>query len=193
MIDFYKMETPDGSKVHILLEELGMKYQLRSPEADYLKISPYGGVSAIIDLEGEYSGQIPIFESEAILNYLAEKSHHFLGANEFEKAQVMSWLMFQASVVGPTFANYEYAKENAIPLMLKHFEEESKRLLGMMDARLAEKPYLAGDFYSIADIATYPWIAETLKSRAEWYEATPYLLQWAELMGRRPAVQKAFQ
>lgn len=201
MIEFYTMKSPDHFKVHILLEELGMKYRIHDldledgarPEPEYLKISPHGGIPAIIDQEGEYSKQISVFESEAILNYLAEKSHHFLGTNEFEKAQVMSWLMFQASEVGLNLANYEYARDYNVPVMVKHFELKSRRLLGVMNAQLAENQYLAGSFYSIADIASYPWILETMKSKAEWCESTPHLRQWAGLIGQRPAVQKVFQ
>lgn len=198
MIDFYTAKIPDGFKVHILLEELGMKYQIHllnledneQEKTEYLKISPAGRIPAIIDQEAEYSRQVPVFESGAILNYLAEKSHHFLGANELEKAQVMSWLMLQISSLGPNFYNYEYTKANDIPLMLTRFELESRRLLRVVNSQLAMNQYLAGDFYSIADIATYPWIERTMKSKAEWYEATPHVRRWAELIGQRPAVKK---
>jgi GST-like protein len=197
MIDFYTAKTPNGSKVHIMLEELGMKYEMHpldlknneQKKPEYLKINPNGRIPAIIDREAEYSGQIPIFESGAILHYLAEKSHHFLGTNEFEKAQVMSWLMFQMSGVGPNFGNHYYAKSHNIPGMLTRFDLESRRILEVMNTQLAQNQYLAGNFYSIADIATYPWVAGTLKTNPEWYEAVPHVRRWAELIGQRPAVK----
>lgn len=198
MIDFYTAKTPNGFKVHIMLEELGMKYNLhmldlkanqqKAPE--YTKINPNGRIPAIVDLEGDFGRQIPVFESGAILNYLAEKTHHFQGTNEYEKAQVMGWLMFQMSGIGPNFGNYHYAKNNNIPQMLTRFELESKRLLGVMNTQLAQNQYLAGSFYSIADIATYPWIAAYLKSKPDWFETTPHVRRWADLVGQRPAVKK---
>jgi GST-like protein len=198
MIDFYTAKTPGGISVHILLEELGMRYQMHNldlknndqKKADYLKISPGEEVPAIVDQEGEYGRQIPVFESGAILSYLAEKSHHFLGGNEFEKAQVMSWLMFHTSGLGPDFSNYAYAKDNNNPLMLKYFDLESKRLLAVVNTQLSKYQYLAGNFYSIADIAAYPWIAGTLKLKAEWYEVVPHVRRWADLVGQRPAARK---
>lgn len=175
-----------------------MRYQIHNldlknndqKKTDYLKISPGGKVPAIIDQEGEYGRQIPVFGAGAILGYLAEKSHHFLGINEFEKSQVMSWLMFQASGLGPNFNNYEYARDNNNPLMLIHFELEVKRLLAIMNVQFSKYQYFAGNFYSIADIAAYPWIAGTQKAKAEWYEAVSHVRRWADLMGQRPAVRK---
>ncbi|WP_413291472.1 glutathione S-transferase N-terminal domain-containing protein [Bdellovibrio sp. HCB337] len=198
MIDFYTARTPNGLKVHIMLEELGMKYELHmldlkamdQKQPDYLKINPNGRIPTIVDREGEYGRAIPVFESGAILNYLAEKSHHFIGSNGFEKAQTMGWLMFQMSGIGPNFGNYNYAKNNNIPQMLNRFEVESKRLLSVMNTQLAQNEYLAGGFYSIADIATYPWIAAYLKSKPEWFELNPHVRRWADLIGQRPAVKK---
>ena len=157
---------------------------------DYLKINPNGRIPALVDREGEYGRPIPIFESGAILNYLGEKTHHFMGSNEYEKAQVMSWVMFQMSGIGPNFGNFTYAKNNNIPLMMNRFEVESKRLLGVLNTQLARNEYLAGNFYSIADIATYPWIAPFIKSKPEWFEQTAHVRRWAELIAKRPSVQK---
>lgn len=199
MLDFYTAKTPNGSKVHIMLEELGMEYELHSVDLktnqqkspDFLKINPNGRIPALVDREGDFGRQIPVFESGAILFYLAEKSLHFLGSNEYEKAQVMSWLMFQMSGIGPNFGNYHYAKNHNIPQMMNRFELESKRLLTVMNTQLAQNQYLAGNFYSIADIATYPWIAIYLKSKPEWFEANSHVRRWAELISQRPAVKKA--
>lgn len=198
MIDFYTAKTPNGFKVHIMLEELGMKYDLHmldlkkndQKKPDYLKINPNGRIPAIIDREGEFGRAIPIFESGAILHYLAEKSHHFIGSGDFERSQVMSWLMFQMSGIGPNFGNYDYAKHKKIPLMMTRFELESKRLLDVMNTQLAQHEYLAGSFYSIADIATYPWIASSLKSTPDWFEKNPHVRRWADLIGQRPVVKK---
>jgi GST-like protein len=198
MIDFYTANTPNGHKVHIMLEELGMPYNKRvldlkaneQKKPEFLKVNPNGRIPAIVDLEGESGLQIPVFESGAILLYLAEKSHHFIGSNENERAQVLSWLMFQMSGIGPAFGNHYYAENNHIPGMAERFEKESARLLGVMDQRLSECEYLAGDFYSIADIATYPWLAGFMKSKPAWFEKTQHVRRWASLIADRPAVKK---
>lgn len=198
MIDFYTGNTPNGHKVHIMLEELGMPYTKRlldlknneQKKPEFLKINPNGRIPAIVDLEGESGLEIPVFESGAILIYLAEKSSHFIGTNESQRAQVMSWLMFQMSGIGPAFGNYYYAKNNKIAGMVERFELESGRLIGVMEQRLSQTQYLAGEFYSIADIATYPWVAGFLKSKAEWFEKSPNIRRWAELIAERPAVMK---
>jgi GST-like protein len=201
MIDFYTAKVPDGFKVQIMLEELGMAYEIHNVDMksneqqklDFLKINPNGRIPAVVDRDGDFGHAIPIFESGAILNYLAEKSHHFLGSNEFEKAQVMAWLMFQMSEIGPNFSNYEYAKNNNIPQMLNRFDLEARRLIGVMDKQLAQNQYLAGSFYSIADIAAFPWVSDTLKTSPVWYETSPHVRRWVELIAQRPAVKKVLQ
>jgi GST-like protein len=201
MIDFYAARTPNGLKVFIMLEELGTKYNLHmldlknndQKKPEYLKINPNGKIPAIVDSEGDSGKPISIFESGAILNYLAEKTHHFIGSTDYEKTQVMSWLMFQMSAIGPNFGNFNYAKTNNIPQMMTRFEVESKRLLEVMNAQLGQHKYLAGDFYSIADIASYPWIAPYLKSKPEWFEAASNVRRWATLIGDRPAVKKVME
>jgi GST-like protein len=198
MIDFYAAKTPNGLKVFIMLEELGTKYNLHlldlknndQKKPEYLKINPNGKIPAIVDTEGDFGRAISIFESGAILSYLADKTHHFIGSTDFERTQVMSWLMFQMSAVGPNFGNYNYAKTNNIPQMMNRFELESKRILEVMNTQLAQNPYLAGSFYSIADIAAYPWIAAYMKSKPEWFEPTPHVRRWSHIIGDRPAVRK---
>lgn len=198
MIDFYTAATPNGQKVHILLEELGLPFTLHTLDLkanqqkspDFLKINPNGRIPAIVDNEGFFGRKIPVFESGAILLYLAEKSHHFLGANEFDRVQTLSWLMFQMSGVGPIFGNYHYAKGHNIPPMATRFELEAQRVLGVMNTQLAQNEYLAGNFYSIADIATYPWMAAFLKSTPDWFEQTPHVRRWADVIRQRPAVRK---
>lgn len=201
MIDFYTAETPNGRKVHIMLEELGMKYELhpidlslnQQKNPEFLKINPNGRIPAIVDRDGALGHPLPVFESGAVLIYLAEKSSHFLGTDETEKAQVMSWLMFQMSGIGPNLGNYYYAKQNDIPVMLSRFELESLRLLGVMETRLNQVSYLAGNFYSIADIATYPWIESYLTLKPEWFADKPAIQRWAQLIAGRPAVKKALE
>jgi GST-like protein len=198
VIDFYTAATPNAQKVHILLEELGIPFKIHSVDlkanqqkgAEFLAVNPNGKVPAIVDNEGSYGRKIPVFESGAILTYLAEKSHHFLGDNEFDKAQVMSWLMFQMSGVGPIFGNYNYAKNNDVPAMATRFDIESKRVLDVMNKQLMQNEFLAGSFYSIADIATYPWIAAFMKKAPDWFEAYPQIKTWAKTIGKRPAVSK---
>jgi GST-like protein len=198
MIDFYTADTPNGRKVHIMLEELGIPYSKRmldlknneQKKPEFLKINPNGRIPAIVDLEGESGLEIPVFESGAILLYLAEKTHHFIGSNENERAQVFGWLMFQMSGIGPAFGNYFFAKNKDMGPMMERFEIESARLLGVMEQQLSDKTYLAGEFYSIADIATYPWIGAFLTSKPEWFEKTPHVRKWASLIAERPAVKK---
>jgi GST-like protein len=198
MIDFYTASTPNGQKVHIMLEELGMEYNLHTlnlkaneqKNPEFLKLNPNGKIPTIIDNDAPFGRKIPVFESGAILHYLAQKTHHFLGENEFDEAQTMAWLMFQMSGIGPIFGNYHYAKNNNIPLMATRFEVEANRVLGVMNQQLAENQYLAGSFYSIADMATYPWIAAYMKTKPEWFETTPNVRRWAETVGQRPAVKK---
>jgi GST-like protein len=198
MIEFYAAKTPNVFKVHIMLEELGLPYTLHNVDLqandqkkpDFLKVNPNGKVPAIVDTEGVHGRAISLFESGAILDYLADKSYHFRGENDYDKAQTMSWLMFQMSGVGPIFGNYNYAKKNEIPLMANRFEAEAKRVLDVMNTQLAQHTYLAGNFYSIADIATYPWIGLFMKSKPEWFEMTPHVRRWAAEIAKRPAVQK---
>jgi len=198
MFDFFTAKTPNGYKVWIMLEELGMKYELhildlkanQQKEPAFLKINPNGRIPAIVDREGDFSRSIPVWESGAILQYLGEKTHHFVGVNDYEKAQVNSWLMFQMSAIGPNFGNYHYAKGNNIPQMMNRFEVESKRILSVMNTQLAQNEYLAGNFYSIADIASYPWISAYLTSKPEWFEINPHVRRWADLIGQRAAVKK---
>lgn len=198
MFDFYTAKTPNGYKVWIMLEELGLKYETHMVDLkanqqktpDYLKINPNGRIPTIVDREGDFGRQIPVWESGAILQYLGDKTHHFVGTNDFEKTQVNSWLMFQMSAIGPNFGNYYYAKNHNIPQMMNRFEVESKRIISVMNTQLARNEYLAGNFYSIADIASYPWIAAYLKSKPEWFETSQHVRRWAELIGQRPAVKK---
>lgn len=199
MIELYLWTTPNGRKPLIMLEETGMEYTLRpvrlngeqkSPE--FLRISPNGRIPAIIDRGADGTDEIVVFESGAILIYLAEKSSQFLPEAGQARAAVMEWLMFQMSGVGPIFGQLGHFKRSApqeMPYAIERFESEVKRLYSVLEMRLGEAAYLGGD-YSIADMATYPWVRspEYLGLTLEPY---PNVQRWVEEIGERPAVQRA--
>ncbi|MDA1072005.1 MAG: glutathione S-transferase N-terminal domain-containing protein [Proteobacteria bacterium] len=199
MIELYTWGTPNGRKISIMLEEVGLPYTVHAIDIgkdeqfapDFLKISPNNRIPAIVDTEGPDGAPISVFESGAILIYLAEKTGRLLPAEPRARIAVLEWLMFQMGGVGPMFgqANHfiKFAKED-VPYGKKRYRDEAMRLLGVMDRRLAEIDHLAGD-YSIADIATCPWVM-----RAEWYDVDwaqfPRVKQWCDTIGARPAVQR---
>jgi len=199
LIKLYTAPTPNGRKVSIMLEEVGLPYEIHRIdmgagdqfEPAFLEISPNNKIPAIVDSDGPDGAPINLFESGAILIYLAEKTGRFLPSETRERLSVLQWLMFQMSGVGPMFgqANHfiKFAAED-VPYGKKRYRDEAMRLLGVMDRRLAEVEFLAGD-YSIADIATWPWVM-----RAEWYDTDwsqfPNTKRWYDQVGARPAVQR---
>ncbi len=199
MIKLYTAPTPNGRKVSIMLEEVGLAYEVHRIdmgagdqfEPAFLEISPNNKIPAIVDPDGPGGAPINVFESGAILIYLAEKTGQLLPTDTRERLSVLQWLMFQMGGVGPMFgqANHfiKFAAED-VPYGKKRYREEAMRLLGVMDRRLAEVEFLAGD-YSIADIATWPWVM-----RAEWYDTDwsqfPNTKRWYDQIGERPAVQR---
>src|SRR5215510_3253632 len=196
MIDFYTWSTPNGRKVSIMLEECGLPYRVHkinigtnseqfAPE--YLKINPNGKIPSIVDPDGPGGKPIMMMESGAILIYLANKTGKFMP--EQHKYQVLQWLMFQMGGVGPMFGQAHHfmrAKKDEIPYGSERYGTEAKRLYGVMNNHLASHPYLASE-YSIADIATYPWVA-----RYEWHRVDltqfPNVKRWFDKVGARPAV-----
>jgi GSH-dependent disulfide-bond oxidoreductase len=194
MIDFYTAATPNGHKVSIALEEMQLPYNLiaidfneeEQKKPDYLKFSPNGKIPTIIDRDAD---DFAVFESGAILIYLAEKTGKFMPTDAKGRSLVMQWLMLQMAGVGPmmgqafVFLNYF---EETIPSVIKRYKNESTRLLGVLDKRLGEAEYLAGD-YSIADMATYPWVSrfEMIGLDADDF---PNLLRWMDLLEERPAI-----
>jgi len=200
MIDFYTAATPNGYKVAILLEETGLPYTphfLKLGENDQKKpeftaINPNGRIPAIVDRD---AGDFAIFESGAILIYLAEKAGQFLPTDPKARSVTIQWLMWQMGGLGPmmgqlnVFARYFPEK---IPSAIERYQRESYRLFGVMEARLAETPYLAGDEYTIADMAAWPWV-----NIYDWPGLSlgnyPKLRAWLERIGERPAVQRALQ
>ena len=195
MIDLYTWTTPNGRKVSIMLEECGLAYRVHPVnigtgeqfKPEFLAISPNNRIPAIVDSEGPDGRPMPLFESGAILIYLADKTGKFFPQSR--KYQVLQWLMVQMGGVGPMFGQAHHfmrAKKDEIPYGTERYGAEAKRLYGVLDRRLAEAAYLA-DEYSIADIATYPWVA-----RHEWHRvdlaAYPAVRRWYEVIGARPAV-----
>jgi GSH-dependent disulfide-bond oxidoreductase len=196
MIDLYTSPTPNGWKASIMLEEIGLPYtvkpirleKLEQKQAWYLKLNPNGRIPTIVDND---EGGFAVFESGAILIYLAEKSGKLMPQERKGRSTVIQWLMFQMGGVGPMQGQanvfYRYAPEK-IPYAIDRYQKETKRLYSVLDRRLADHEYLAGD-YSIADIATWPWV--TLHGWAGVdIEDLPHLQRWIDKVGARPAVVK---
>jgi GST-like protein len=195
MIDLYTFTTPNGRKASIMLEEVGLPYNVHKIDItkgeqftpEFVAINPNSKIPVIADRD---TG-ITVFESGAILIYLAEKTGKLLPTNDKERFQVLSWLMLQMGSVGPMLGQLNHFKKFApekIPYAVERYEKETLRLYSVLDGQLAEREFLCGD-YSIADIATYPWIAIY-----EWQGLTldshPNLKRWVETVQQRPAVER---
>ena len=203
MIELYTHATPNGHKVSILLEELGLPYRIHlidivkgeQLEPRFLAINPNNKIPAIVDREGPDGKPITVWESGAILIYLAEKTDSpLLPASGAQRHQVLQWLMFQMAGVGPMFGQAGhftiYAKEQ-VPYGIERYSNEARRLLGVMDKKLSADPYIAGPDYSIADIAIFPWTNSVLRvPTIASFDAWPAVSRWRERIGARPAVQR---
>jgi GST-like protein len=197
MIDLYTAATPNGWKISIALEEMGLPYTLHALKLAekeqrqdwYLEINPNGRIPAIVDRDND---DFTVFESGAILIYLAEKSGKFLPAEPKARSRVLQWLMFQMSGVGPMMGQanvfYRYAPEK-IPYAIERYQREVRRLFEVLERQLARHPYLAGDEFSIADIATWPWVGVYGWAGVS-DEGLPHLKRWLALVAERPAVQR---
>lgn len=203
MIDVYSWPTPNGHKVHIMLEECGLPYQPHPInigkgdqfQPDFLKISPNNKIPAIIDSEGPDGNPISVFESGAILLYLAEKTGRLLPSDTRGKYEVMQWLMFQMGGVGPMLGQAHHFRIYApepVPYAIDRYTNEARRLYGVMDRQLQSNPYMAGANYSIADIAIFPWLRSWQNQGISWSEF-PSLKAWFDRIGARPAVQRGVQ
>jgi len=199
MIELYTWSTPNGRKVSIMLEELGLPYNVHAInigkndqfEPRFVAINPNSKIPAIVDPEGPDGKPVSMMESGAILIYLAEKAGKLLPAAGRGRYEVLQWLMFQMGGVGPMFGQVHHflrAAKEPMPYSIERYTKETRRLYGVLDARLKGEPYLAGE-YSIADVATYPWVA-----RYEWHktrlEDFPNVKRWFDVISQRPAVQK---
>jgi len=202
MIELHSWSTPNGQKVSIALEELGLAYEVHPIDIgrgeqfnpEFLAISPNNRIPAIVDRAPNDGGApITLFESGAILLYLAEKTGKLIGSDVRARAETMQWLMWQVGGVGPMFgqANHFviFAPER-IPYASERYLREAKRLLGVLDGRLADREYVAGE-YSIADIAIYPWICSGVRRLELPLDEHPHARQWVERIAARAAVQKA--
>jgi GSH-dependent disulfide-bond oxidoreductase len=200
MIEVYSWATPNGHKVHIMLEECGLPYRVHAVDIgageqfrpEFLAISPNNKIPAITDPDGPDGQPISLFESGAILLYLAGKTGRLLPPGTAATYEVLQWLMFQMGGVGPMLGQAHhfrlYAPEK-IPYAVDRYTNEAKRLYGVMDKRLAKSKYLGGPAYSIADIAVYPWLRSWKNQGIDWNDF-PHLRGWFDEIGARPAVQR---
>jgi GST-like protein len=204
MIDVYTWPTPNGHKVHVMLEECGFalgRDWLAHPvhigqgeqfTPEFLTISPNNKIPALVDPKGPDGKPISLFESGAILVYLAAKTGKFMPSSDRGKYEVLQWLMFQMGGVGPMLGQAHhfriYAPEK-VPYAIERYTNEARRLYGVMDRQLAHHPFIAGKTYSIADIAIFPWLRSWANQGIDWADY-PRLKEWFDTVGARPAVQR---
>ena len=203
MIDVYSWPTPNGHKVHIMLEECGLPYRAIPVDigagdqfkADFLAISPNNKIPAIVDADGPDGKPISLFESGAILVYLAGKTGMLLGKTDREKYKVLEWLMFQMGSVGPMLGQSHhfrlYAPEK-LDYAIDRYTNESKRIYGVIDKQLEKTGYLAGEEYTIADIAVFPWTRSFANQGVDWADF-PNAKRWFDAISQRPAVQRGVE
>ena len=205
MIDLYFWPTPNGWKISIALEEMDLPYQTHlinigagdQFDPDFLKIAPNNRMPAIVDPDGSDGAPISIFESGAILQYLARKTGKFYGSNEREQVAVEQWLMWQMGGLGPMagqahhFLKYAPAMEppNDLPYAKDRYRNEVARLYGVLDRQLAENEFVAGDFYSIADMSIWGW-ASLWEGQQQTLDDKPNFARWLDMMAARPGVQR---
>ncbi len=203
MIEVFSWPTPNGHKVHIMLEECGLPYRATAIDIgagdqfqpDFLAISPNNKIPAITDPEGPGGEPVSLFESGAILVYLAGKTGRLLPRSDRGKYEVLQWLMFQMGGVGPLLGQNHHFRQYApekIPYAIDRYTNEARRLYGVIDRRLAHSRWLGGDEYSIADIATWPWL-RNWKNQGIQLSDYPHLELWFHAIAHRPAVQRGVQ
>ncbi|XVJ69264.1 MAG: glutathione S-transferase family protein [Rhizobacter sp.] len=203
MIEVYSWATPNGHKVHIMLEECGLPYRVHPVDIgagqqfqpDFLAISPNNKIPAIKDSDGPDGQPMSLFESGAILLYLAGKTGRFLPNSTRGRYEVLQWLMFQMGGVGPMLGQAHhfriYAPEK-IDYAVDRYTNEAKRLYGVMDKQLAKQKYIAGSEYSIADMAIFPWLRSWKNQGIDWNDF-PHLKGWFDEISARPAVQRGVE
>lgn len=203
MITLYAWPTPNAHKVSIMLEECALDYEVVTVDITtgdqfkpaFLAIAPNNRMPAIIDHDGPEGGDLAIFESGAILIYLAEKVGKFFPEVGNDRYSVMQWLMFQMGNLGPILGqahHYRDAAPERVPYSIQRFTDEAGRLYGVMDRQLAGEEYLAGDDYSIADMACWPWV-RVHRYHGQAWEDFPNVKRWFDLIAARPAVQKGME
>jgi GST-like protein len=197
VIDLYTWTTPNAQKVSVMLEETALPYTVHAVDIAkgdhqapaFLAINPHGKVPAIVDREGANGAPLTLAESSAILVHLAEKSGRLLAPAGAARAAALHWLMFQTSNIGPTFHDAYYfiaLAPERLPVAIEYFNAEIARVLGLLDAELARHDYLGGE-YSIADVATFPWIATAL---AAGVKPPVSVRRWHDRVAARPAVAR---
>ncbi|SDV02791.1 glutathione binding-like protein [Pseudomonas mucidolens] len=204
MIDLYYWTTPNGHKISLFLEEAGLPYQVHPInigqgdqfKPDFLKIAPNNRIPAIVDQHPVDGGApISLFESGAILLYLAQKTGQFLPQDLRARQEVLQWLFWQMGGLGPMAGqNHHFSQFAAekIPYAIKRYVDETARLYGVLDRRLADRAFVAGEGYSIADMAIYPWIvSHTWQSQK--LEDFPHVQRWFNQIKERPATVRAYE
>lgn len=203
MIDLFMWPTPNGFKISIMLEEVGLPYEVHPVDIgagdqfkpDFLKISPNNKMPAIIDREGPDGKPYALFESGAILMYLAEKTGQFWPQEMPLKYDTVQWLMWQMAGFGPMLGQAHHFRNYAperIQYAIERYTNEAGRLYRVMDKRLAESEYLAGDVYTIADIATFPW-SRSIENQGHKLDDFPNVKRWFQAIEERPAVQRGLK
>jgi len=203
MLEVYSWATPNGHKVHIMLEECGLPYRAipvdigagEQFDTAFLAISPNNKIPALVDPDGPDGEPISLFESGAILLYLAGKTGRFLPETVRGKYEVLQWLMFQMGGVGPMLGQAHHFRIYApqkIPYAVDRYTQEAHRLYAVMNTRLGRSRYLGGDSYSIADMAVYPWLRSWKNQGIDWNDF-PHLRGWFDEIGGRPAVQRGVE
>ncbi|GBR10079.1 glutathione S-transferase N-terminal domain-containing protein [Asaia siamensis] len=202
MIDLYYWPTPNGHKITLFLEEAGLDYRIIPVDIgkgdqfkpDFLKISPNNKMPAIVDHEPADGGApLSVFESGEILLYLAEKTGRFLSSDPRKKIATLEWLFWQMGGFGPMLGqNHHFAlyAPEKIPYVIKRYQDETKRLYGVLETRLKAQPFVSGDEYGIADMATYPW-TRTWKEQGINLNSFPMIKAWREAIEGRPPTQRA--
>tara|TARA_R110002072_G_scaffold18392_1_gene69094 strand:+ start:1043 stop:1741 length:699 start_codon:yes stop_codon:yes gene_type:complete len=200
MIDLYSWPTPNGHKVHIMLEETGLAYNVHPIniqkgdqfQPEFLNISPNNRIPAIVDQDGPGGKPYSLFESGAILIYLAEKTGQFLPSEPTARYDTLQWLMWQMGGVGPMFGQAHHFRGYApveIPYAVDRYTKEAGRLYGILDKQLGQSAYLAGPDYTIADIATFPW-TRSIDRQGHSLDDFPNVKRWSDAINARPGVAK---
>jgi GST-like protein len=202
MIDLYAWGTPNARKVSIALEELSIPFKVHMVnitegeqfKSSFLELNPNNKIPVIVDPQGPQGKEITLFESGAILIYLADKTGKLLPVSGAERHQTIQWLMFQMGGIGPMFGQTHHFRRNAPheTYGLDRYTKETHRLYKVMDTRLGKSEYVAGSQYSIADIAIYPWVARFGLHQIDWGDV-PNVKRWYDSIGSRPAVQRGVE
>jgi GSH-dependent disulfide-bond oxidoreductase len=203
MIEVYSWATPNGHKVHIMLEECALPYRVHAVdigagdqfERSFLAISPNNKIPAIVDPDGPDAAPISMFESGAILLYLAAKAGRFVPVDLVNKWKTLEWLMFQMGSVGPLLGQAHHFRNYApekIEYAISRYTNEANRLYNVMNKRLGESRYFAGSEYTIADIAIFPWLRSWKNQGIDWTDY-PHVKGWFDEVAARPAVQRGLE